>query len=81
MVAVTDLLARLTSPSLTARLVRGAIGIGMFAAGFNLSYGHPYLGVPLMLLALVPVGGCPACWMGGVIGAACEIKRPNQRPE
>lgn len=81
MVAATDLLARLTSPSLTARLVRGAIGIGMFTAGLYLSSGHPYLGVALMLLALVPIGGCPACWLGGVIGAACEVKRPNQRLE
>lgn len=78
MLATTDLLARFTSPSLTARLVRGAIGIGMFAAGLSLASGRPYLGVSLTLLALVPLGGCPACWLGGVIGAACEVRRPNQ---
>jgi hypothetical protein len=65
--AVSELLGRLAGPSLVARLVRGGIGIGMFAVGLSLSYGHPYLGVPLMLLALVPIGGCPACWLGGVI--------------
>lgn len=81
MFATSDLLARLTSPSLTARLLRGAVGIGLFAAGFSLASERPYLGMALMLLALVPVGGCPACWLGGVIGATCELKRPNQRPE
>lgn len=81
MFTTTDLFARLASPSLTARLIRGATSIVMFAAGLGLSYGHPYVGVPLMLLALVPIGGCPACWLGGVIGAACEVKRPNQRLE
>jgi hypothetical protein len=81
MITTSDLFALLAGPSLAARLIRGAISIAMFASGLGLSYGHPYLGVPLMLLALVPIGGCPACWLGGVIGAACEVKRPNQRPE
>lgn len=81
MLAASDLLARLAGPSLAARLVRGAVGIGIFVAGVILASERPYLSVFLMLLALVPIGGCPACWLGGVIESACEIRRSNQRPE
>ena len=81
MLATTELLNRLTGRGLTAHLVRGAIGIGIFVVGAWLTTEWPYLGVSLMLLALVPIGGCPACWLCGLIDSACEVKAPKQRPE
>ncbi len=81
MLVTTELLARLTSRGLTAHLVRGAIAIGIFAVGTWLTTDWPYLGVSLMFLALVPIGGCPACWLGGLVESACEVRAPKQPPE
>jgi hypothetical protein len=81
MLATTELLARLTGRSLAAHLIRGIIGIGIFVVGASQASERPYLGVFLMLLALVPIGGCPACWLGGLIECACEVRAPKKRPE
>jgi hypothetical protein len=82
MLATTELLARLTGRSFTAHIIRGVIGIGIFAVGASQAAERPYLGLFLMLLALIPIGGCPACWLGGLIEGACEVRpRPKQPPQ
>ena len=78
MLATTELLARLTGRSLTAHVIRGVVGIGIFALGASQTPERPYLGMFLMLLALVPIGGCPACWLGGLIEGACKMKMPRR---
>lgn len=72
--------AWLTSQSLAAYLVRGVLGIGLVTAGFLQLGSYPALGLALMFTALVPLGGCPACWLGGTIGAACAYKPKQQTP-
>jgi hypothetical protein len=77
LLVTNEWIARFTGRSLTAHLVRGAVGIGIFVVGAGLASEEPYLGVLLMLLALVPIGGCPACWVGGLIECACPITTQN----
>ena len=79
MLATTELLARLTGRSFTAHIIRGATGAGIFVLGALQASERPYLAVFLMLLSLIPLGGCPACWLGGLINSACEI-RPRPKP-
>jgi hypothetical protein len=35
---------------------------------------YPVAGIAMVFSALIPIGGCPACWLGGTIGAACEYR-------
>jgi hypothetical protein len=81
MLASTEFLTRFTGKSLTAHLLRGGVGILLFVVGANQVTERPYLGLFLMLLALVPIGGCPACWLGGLFECACKVTTPKQRPE
>jgi hypothetical protein len=69
-----------TGQSIAAYAVRGLLAIGLIAAGFMLVGSHPALGMALMFSALIPLGGCPGCWLGGMIGAACAYKPPRQSP-
>jgi hypothetical protein len=66
--------------SLTAYIVRGVVGIGLFTLGVMQVSSNPYLGVGLMLLAMVPFRGCPTCWLAGTVGAACEYRAPQNQP-
>jgi hypothetical protein len=70
-----DLLKRsvawLFSPVLAAFLVRGAMAAALFALGYAYFASSQALGMALMFSALIPLGGCPGCWIGGTIGAAC----------
>jgi hypothetical protein len=66
--------------SLAAYVVRGVLGIGLFTLGFMQVSAHPYLGLGLMLVALVPLGGCPTCWLAGMVGAACQYRAPQNQP-
>jgi hypothetical protein len=68
-----------TRQSLAAYIVRGVLGIGMIAAGFTLVHDHPYIALPLIFGGLVPLGGCPTCWLGGTIGAACAYRAPQNK--
>jgi hypothetical protein len=70
----------LLRPTLAAHLVRGAVAAGLVAAGYMLLGSSPALGVAVMFSALIPLGGCPACCLGGTIGAACAYKPEQQTP-
>lgn len=76
-----ELLERYTGRSLSAYLVRGAIGAGLFAVAMWIAPERPLLALFVGLFALVPIGGCPACWLGGTIGAACEVRPPRKARE
>jgi hypothetical protein len=72
----------LIGTSLPAYLVRGAASVALAAGGFALLHNHPVVGIVMVFAALVPIGGCPACWLGGTIGAACAYKPTrNPRPQ
>jgi hypothetical protein len=70
----------LIGPSLPAYLLRGAVSLALVAGGFAILNSHPFVGTVMVFAALVPVGGCPACWLGGTIGAACAYKPKQQTP-
>jgi hypothetical protein len=70
----------LIGQTLAAYIVRGVLAVGLFTAGYLLLSTNPVLGVVLVFSALVPIGGCPACWLGGTIGAACPYRPPRQSP-
>jgi hypothetical protein len=76
-----DLLERYTGRSLGAYLARGAATAALFAVALWIAPERPLLALFVGLFALVPIGGCPACWLGGTIGAACEIRLPRKARE
>jgi hypothetical protein len=76
-----ELLERYTGRSLGAYLARGMIGAGLFAVAMWIAPERPVLALFIGLFSLVPIGGCPACWLGGAIGAACEIRAPRKARE
>jgi predicted PurR-regulated permease PerM len=80
MTALAEAYSWITGRTLAAFLVRGAAGIGLIVAGFLLAGERPLVGLTLAILGLVPLGGCPTCWLGGAIGAACEWRAPKQPP-
>lgn len=80
MTATVRLFGWITGQSLAAYIVRGAAGIALIAAGIFLMAERPYLGLTAIILGLVPLGGCPTCWLGGTIGAACEYRAPKKPP-
>lgn len=69
-----------TGRTLAAFLARGAVGISLIVTGFLIASEQPLLGLMVGLLGLVPLGGCPTCWLGGTIGAACEWRAPEKPP-
>jgi hypothetical protein len=69
----------LIGPSLIAYLLRGALAVALFAGGIGLLDAYPILGIAMAFGSLIPIGGCPACWLGGTIGAACAY-RPRKSP-
>lgn len=69
----------LSGRTLAAHLVRGAAAVLLFTLGYTQLDSSPMSGMVLMFSALIPLGGCPACWLGGTVGAACAV-RPR-KPE
>lgn len=67
----------LIGPSLPAYLVRGAAAVALFTGGIGLLGSYPVLGIVMAFGSLIPIGGCPACWLGGTIGAACAYRPPK----
>ena len=70
--------------SLPAYLARGTASVALFFGGLAVLQSHPLLGMGMAFGSLIPIGGCPACWLGGTIGAACEYRPPrspaNEQP-
>lgn len=79
---VRDSALWLLGPSLPAYLARGAVSAALFFGGLALLDLYPPLGIVMAFGSLVPLGGCPACWLGGTIGAACAYRpsRSQQQP-
>jgi hypothetical protein len=71
----------LISPSLPAYLLRGASSVALFLGGLALLDSLPLLGIAMAFGSLIPLGGCPACWLGGTIGAACAYRPPQSRKQ
>jgi predicted PurR-regulated permease PerM len=80
MLAPHELIERYTGRGLGAFLLRGAAGAALLALGLWIAPAWPLLGLLVALSALIPIGGCPACWLGGTIGAACEWRPPRKAP-
>lgn len=78
--AMREIAAWLLGPTLPAYLLRGAVSLALVVGGFAILHTHPVIAIVLVFAALVPIGGCPACWLGGTIGAACAYnpKKPAQ---
>jgi hypothetical protein len=72
--AIREAAVWFVSTSLAAYLTRGAVSLSLIAGGFLLLESYPVAGIAMVFSALIPIGGCPACWLGGTIGAACEYR-------
>lgn len=55
------------SKTIIEHLVRGALGIGAFAAAAALAPAHPILALSLLPMGLVALRGCPMCWTVGLV--------------
>jgi hypothetical protein len=77
--AIRESATWLIGTSLPAYLVRGAASVALAAGGFAIVHTHPVIGVVMVFAALIPIGGCPACWLGGTIGAACAYRAPQNK--
>jgi hypothetical protein len=66
------------SSTLTEHLVRGGVGITMFALAAYTAAEAPLLAVGLAVAALIPLRGCPACWTVGLYETACKRKPPAE---
>jgi hypothetical protein len=64
----------MTGITLAAHLTRGAISIALAAGGLAILDSYPTIGIGMVFSALIPIGGCPACWLGGTIGAVCTYR-------
>jgi predicted PurR-regulated permease PerM len=69
--ALKRTVAWMFGPALAAYLVRGAMAVALFMLGYSYFSDSKALGMAVMFSALIPLGGCPSCWLGGTIGAAC----------
>lgn len=67
------------SPSLIEHLVRGGLGITLFSLAIITATEAPLLALALVLAALVPLRGCPACWTVGLYEIACKRKPEAER--
>jgi hypothetical protein len=74
---VRDSALWLIGPSLPAYLLRGTASVALFFGGLAVLGNYPLLGIVMAFGSLIPLGGCPACWLGGTIGAACAYRPPQ----
>jgi hypothetical protein len=65
------------SRSVSVHFLRGGGAVALLAAAFAFGSDHVWLWPPLLLGAVVLLGGCPMCWTLGLIET---IGRRNQRP-
>jgi hypothetical protein len=57
----------LASPSLARHLLRGAIGFGLIGSALALTVSHGPVALLLAPPGMVALGGCPTCWIAGLI--------------
>lgn len=62
------------STSFTWQLIRGALALASIAAAVVLQ-NHPAAALAAIVLALVFLGGCPACWVSRLVQAWQESHR------
>ena len=55
------------SRSITGHLVRGAIAASLLMWAVLHQQSHPALAIIALLLAVVAMRGCPACWTVGLV--------------
>ena len=60
------------SRTLTRHLLRGAIAAALLYAAISQQGSAPGWSVLAGLLALVAMGGCPACWSIGLVETICQ---------
>ena len=78
---VRDSALWLIGPSLPAYLMRGAASAALFFGGLAVLGSYPLPGIIMAFGSLIPLGGCPACWLGGTIGAACAYRPPRSQKQ
>lgn len=57
----------LKSDSLREHLLRGVIGFAALAMALAVAASHAWLALPLVVVALVSLRGCPTCWTVGLV--------------
>lgn len=55
------------SRSVTVHLLRGAGAIALIATAFTFGGDRVWLWPPLLIGAIILLGGCPMCWTAGLI--------------
>jgi hypothetical protein len=65
---VSDRAARVIGgDSLARHLARGAVGFGLIGAALALTQGVGAAALLLVLPGMVALGGCPTCWLVGLV--------------
>ena len=64
------------SRSIAVHLLRGLGAIILVALAFSQGAGHPVLFPLLLIGAVVLLGGCPMCWLMGLIETATTRRDP-----
>jgi hypothetical protein len=67
----------LAGASLTAHLLRGALGFGLIAAALALCAIAGPAALALLAPALLALRGCPTCWLLGLLGAISAGHAPG----
>jgi hypothetical protein len=65
------------SRSVSVHLLRGVGALALLVVAFALGREHVWLWPPLLIGAVVLLGGCPMCWTLGLIET---IGRRRERP-
>lgn len=55
------------SKTLSAHLVRGAVGLGSMALALSGAAAHPWLPFAALPVTLIAFRGCPTCWTVGLV--------------
>lgn len=57
------------------QIIRGVLGAALLGIGFYLAHINTALSFLFVLLALIPMRGCPACWGVGMFEAIEKSRR------
>ena len=66
------------SRSVSVHLLRGGGAVLLLVAAFALGRDHVWLWLPLLIGAVVLLGGCPMCWTVGLIETISRRGEPGK---
>ncbi len=65
--------------SLARHVLRGAVALIAIVFGFYYSSTHPLLAFIAIIAAVIALGGCPGCWLAGLLFHITKSKDANNQ--